>query len=95
MKILLLNQPVYNRGDEAAHRSLIRTLNKNVPNASVMILLENVKEGTIKQIKVDNPQNKYININTNKGYRKSRIFSACSGMMFWSRTIPSNRKLIQ
>ena len=57
MKILLLNQPVYNRGDEAAHRSLIRTLNKNVPNASVMILLENVKEGTIKQIKVDNPQN--------------------------------------
>ena len=53
MKILLLNQPVYNRGDEAAHRSLIRTLNKNVPNASVMILLENVKEGTIKQIKVD------------------------------------------
>lgn len=52
MKILLLNQPVYNRGDEAAHRSLIRTLNKNVPNASVMILLENVKEGTIntKQI---------------------------------------------
>ena len=37
MKILLLNQPVYNRGDEAAHRSLIRTLNKNVPNASVMI----------------------------------------------------------
>ena len=31
MKILLLNQPVYNRGDEAAHRSLIRTLNKNEP----------------------------------------------------------------
>ena len=53
MKILLLNQPVYNRGDEAAHRSLIRTLNKNVPNASVMILLENVKEGTIKQINMN------------------------------------------
>ena len=50
MKILLLNQPVYNRGDEAAHRSLIRTLNKNVPNASVMILLENVKEGTIHRL---------------------------------------------
>lgn len=75
MKILLLNQPVYNRGDEAAHRSLIRTLNKNVPNASVMILLENVKEGTIKQIKVDNPQNKYININTNKRIsQKPHIF---------------------
>ena len=47
MKILLLNQPEYNRGDEAAHRSHIRTLNKKLPNAYVMILLENVKEGTI------------------------------------------------
>lgn len=34
MKILLLNQPVYNRGDEAAHRSLIRTINNSIPNAT-------------------------------------------------------------
>ena len=46
MKILLLNQPVYNRGDEAAHRSLIRTINNSIPNALITIVLENIKEGT-------------------------------------------------
>ena len=74
MKILLLNQPVYNRGDEAAHRSLIRTINNSIPNALITIVLENIKEGTIEQIRVDNPNNTYININTDIGYRKSRIF---------------------
>ena len=43
MKILLLNQPVYNRGDEAAHRSLIRTINNSIPNALITIVLENIK----------------------------------------------------
>ena len=44
MKILLLNQPVYNRGDEAAHRSLIRTINNSIPNALITIVLENTNE---------------------------------------------------
>ena len=74
MKILLLNQPVYNRGDEAAHRSLIRTLNKNVPNASVMILLENVKEGTIKQIKVDNHKTNISTLTPIKDIAKAAYF---------------------
>ena len=93
MKILLLNQPVYNRGDEAAHRSLIRTINNSIPNALITIVLENIKEGTIEQIRVDNPNNTYININTDIGYRKSRIFSICSNLMIVSFLIRSNRVL--
>jgi colanic acid/amylovoran biosynthesis protein len=53
MKILLLNQPVYNRGDEAAHRSLIRTINNSIPNALITIVLENIKEGTIHIMNAD------------------------------------------
>lgn len=93
MKILLLNQPVYNRGDEAAHRNLIRTINNSIPNALITIVLENIKEGTIEQIRVDNPNNTYININTDIGYRKSRIFSICSNLMIVSFLIRSNRVL--
>lgn len=93
MNILILNQPVYNRGDEAAHRSLIRALNKYLPDAFITIVIENINKNTIEQIRVDNPHNHYVNIKTNFGYRKSRILSIITNLLALSLIIPSNRLL--
>lgn len=93
MNILILNQPVYNRGDEAAHRSLVRTLNEQLSEASITIVLENIDKSTIEQIKVDNPKNHYVSIKTNVGYRKSRIFSVVTNLISFGLIIQSNRIL--
>lgn len=60
MNILIINQPLGNRGDESAHRALVRAINKTYPDAHVTILnfLDCIDAG--KDFIVDNQQNTYI-----------------------------------
>lgn len=67
MNILIVNQPSNNRGDEAAHKSLMRSLNKQLPNARITVLFQFISQDSIEQMEVRSPQNTYINSNpTNK-----------------------------
>lgn len=36
-EILIINQPMGNRGDESAHRALVRSLNRTLPDVNVTI----------------------------------------------------------
>lgn len=38
MNILLINQPLNNRGDEAAHKALVRTLSKDYSDSHIEVL---------------------------------------------------------
>lgn len=38
MKIAVVNQPLGNRGDEAAHKALIRSLIKRFPDAQIDVV---------------------------------------------------------
>ena len=62
MNILVINQPLSNRGDESAHRALIFSLLKSFPNASIKVLFLLKSESAVKALKVDE-RVKYININ--------------------------------
>lgn len=46
MKILLINQPLDNRGDEAAHKALVRTLLKYSQNVQIRVLIANKSENS-------------------------------------------------
>ena len=35
MNILIINQPLNNRGDESAHKGLVRAIVKNIPEAEI------------------------------------------------------------
>jgi len=76
MNILIVNQPLNNRGDEAAHRSLINRLNIKFSTANITVLFSNVNQNSINQIAVNSKQNKYININ---GFSRGSDF-----LMRWS-----------
>lgn len=64
--ILIINQPTNNRGDEAAHRSLVRSLNTAFPNSKITTLFMYVNTEGAEQLKVVSPQNSYIQIDTFK-----------------------------
>lgn len=49
MKILLIDQPLWNRGDESAHKGLIRNIIKAVPNADIKVMEIDVKQGAINE----------------------------------------------
>ena len=70
MRIAILNQPLGNRGDEAAHKALMRTLVKEFPQHRFAVILLNVQPDLIDTFKV--PTVEYINI---RGTSKAAIRS--------------------
>jgi colanic acid/amylovoran biosynthesis protein len=68
--ILIINQPLGNRGDEAAHRSLMRTLGKEFADAHFTVLFVNQNDNDINDFAVDLPHITYTNI---KGFNRRGV----------------------
>lgn len=66
-KIVIINQPLSNRGDEAAHRSLMRALDREFPDTQFTVLFFKQNENAIIEFVVNSPHICYINI---KGFGK-------------------------
>lgn len=62
MKIAILNQPLGNRGDEAAHRALIRRLLQAFPEYQIDVIFLNKKQEMINDFIVNSNRVNYINI---------------------------------
>ena len=52
MKLLLINQPLHNRGDESAHKGLLRSLLKLIPDVSIDVVIYDDDWDTINQFAV-------------------------------------------
>ena len=59
MKILLINQPVSNRGDEAAHRGLMRALHARYPDAKLTVVFLGVDPESVRGMQVQSPNIDY------------------------------------
>lgn len=62
MKILMVHQPLGNRGDESAHRGLLRIICKTFPEVSIEVLFLNERDEYIAPFDVDLPNVKYVNV---------------------------------
>lgn len=74
MNILIINQPPYNRGDESAHKGLIRSLIKQLPQAKIKVLYPNDFSESIRQ---------YAVIHPNVEYTRSPIGYITHDVLFW------------
>lgn len=61
MKLLIVNQPLENRGDESAHRALVNSLLDRLPEAEIEVLFVGAKEKSIQEFKVENARITYCN----------------------------------
>ena len=62
MKILVINQPLNNRGDESAHKGLLRAMCKRIPNIEIKVLFDRANPDSIKQFDVRIPNVEYVNL---------------------------------
>lgn len=62
MKIAVINQPLANRGDEAAHKAFIRAMSKAFPEYQIDVIFLCVEQWLIDSIKVEEENVSYINI---------------------------------
>ncbi|WP_010664246.1 polysaccharide pyruvyl transferase family protein [Marinilabilia salmonicolor] len=96
MNILIINQPLNNRGDEAAHKSLMRNLNTKFPDYKITVLFQSAPQDSINQFKVSYPLNEYINIKTmTKGANFIRKWALRLQLLKLSLVHPANYSIIK
>lgn len=93
MKVLMINQPMSNRGDESAHRAFVRSLLKKMPEILITVVRVGINPDTIKQFKVDDERVVYVNLPRNKGYLKFAKLGLQKGLFFLWNILPTHRKL--
>lgn len=71
--ILVINQPLGNRGDESAHRALMRALNKNLPETKITVLVSFDYKNNVDAIKECHQNNEYVVINHPHNYRMVQV----------------------
>ena len=62
MNILIINQPLNNRGDESAHKGLVRALVNAIPDCNIRVLFRTKCHDSIDQYNIFHKNVKYINI---------------------------------
>ena len=95
MNILLIDQPLWNRGDESAHKGLIRSLIKNVSNVKIKVMEIDVEQAAIDEFDMQLPQVQFINIHSLSRTWFMRIFNHAyeyyiGWLLLW---IPIGRKI--
>lgn len=95
MQILIINQPLNNRGDESAHKGLIRSLHKILPNCHIDILFIQSNQNSISQFNVQLPNVHYINLKAIKGYGKIINLGLLFKLYFLWHLHPTLRKVIK
>ncbi len=73
MNILIVNQPLNNRGDESAHRALVRSITKYIPNVNVRVLFMGANADSVRQFEVKDKRVQYSNTQ-HKHWLKARSF---------------------
>jgi colanic acid/amylovoran biosynthesis protein len=68
MNILIINQPLNNRGDESAHKGLVRALVNAIPDCNIRVLFRDKGNGnSIDQYNVHLPNVEYVKVRKHIG----------------------------
>lgn len=70
MKILIINQPLNNRGDESAHKALIRAILAKLPSVSICVLWIGENPDSIRQFAVTDKRVEYVNLKNIRGFNR-------------------------
>ena len=97
MKILLVGQPLYNRGDESAHKGLIRSLLKAIPDVEISVLEIDARQLAINEFDMKQSQVKWVNLHaTNAKVFMTVMYRAYKYHMGWMLDcLPTWRKVIK
>ena len=92
MKIAVINQPLANRGDEAAHRAFIRAMSNAFPECQIDVLFICAEQKLIDFIKVEAENVSYINIPRVRGFVRFEQIGFLFDNFAFSYLHPSLRK---
>ena len=80
MKILIINQPVYNRGDEAAHKALVFSLLQRFPECRIEVLSVGLDQAAVDAFDLHDIRVSYTNLPPRGLYWKATVGSLKRGL---------------
>lgn len=95
MKILLIGQPLYNRGDESAHKGLIRSLIRKKSDIELSVMEIDAEQVAIDEFDMKLPQVRWVNLHsTDKKVFLTVIYRAYKYHVGWMLDfLPTWRKV--
>ena len=95
MKILIVNQPLNNRGDESAHKALIRTMLSEMPTVSIRVLWVGANPDSVGQFAIIDKRVEYVNLKDIRGFHRIAITSLKHPTVYsLNKLHPTFRRLI-
>lgn len=94
MNILIVNQPLNNRGDESAHKALVRSLQNELPHAYIIVLWVGGNMNSIEQYAVKSDYIQYVNLKPQKGFRFLFPSVVKNGHYWMLHLHPTTRKIL-
>ena len=82
MRFLLINQPMFNRGDEAAHKALVYALLQHFPDCSIEVLFTGRPQEAVDECRVDDPRLTYTNLPVTESYLNTYLNWLVRNMRF-------------
>ncbi|GHV70004.1 hypothetical protein AGMMS49928_15600 [Spirochaetia bacterium] len=96
MNIVIINQPLENRGDEAAHRSLMRALSQRFSDDEIKVLFQGALQDSIDQVRIVEPNITYINFpRPIRGIWRFRRYALILNAIRLSTFLPGTYKFVK
>lgn len=92
MKIAVINQPLANRGDESAHKALLRAMSKALPEDKIVVVSLCVDSELVDEIKVSEKNVSYIVIPKKRLFVRFEQLGFVLGCFLFSYFHPSLRR---
>lgn len=93
MKVLMINQPLNNRGDESAHKALIRKMLSDISNVNITVLFIGVNQDSVEQFAVKDTRVKYINLTPKRGFWRMMLFLLQRNRLSLAKFVPMFKKV--
>lgn len=82
MRFLLINQPMFNRGDESTHKALVYALLQHFPDCSIEVLFTGRPQEAVDECRVDDPRLTYTNLPVTERYLNTYLRRLFLNMRF-------------
>ncbi len=95
MKILIINQPLNNRGDEAAHKALVRRILQEFKKVQIIVIFLDQNNDSIRQFEVIDDRIKYVNIISKRGFYRYSYACLKNGLTIFWKLHPTMRQIFR
>ncbi len=94
VNFLMVNQPLNNRGDESAHKALVKMILQSIPTAKIQVVFVGQNQDAISAFDVHDSRVSYVNIRPKKNFARFFLLGLRFNCVFLAKVHPTIRHIL-